>query len=214
MVREDIVYTSAVASLVAQVVLGSFTSIGLFVGVPEKARSDLTPIYVLELASQLVEFLWYLSVVCIYKEITTWTRYLDWFFSTPVMLISTVLFFLHRTDTDYSVFLSSGRIYMIIMFNWLMLSFGFALETDSIPQSLGLAGGGTLLVATFSVMATFLEDDDVVSVALYSIMFFVWGLYGVAAAFPYRWKNVAYNVLDIISKNFYGVFLAVYSFTL
>lgn len=214
MSSRGLVYSSAVASLVAQVLLGIFTSLGLLIAVPDKFRDDLTPIYILELSSQAVEFLWYTAIVCVYKEITTWTRYLDWFFSTPVMLFSTVLFFLHRTDTNYDVFLESGSIYMIVMFNWLMLSFGFAIETNTIPQVVGLVGGSTLLIATFSVMATYIDRHDTVSLSLYSIMFLVWGLYGVAAAFPYEPKNVAYNVLDIVSKNFYGVFLTVYSFTL
>ena len=38
-------------------------------------------------------------------------------------------------------------------------------------------------------------------------MFIVWSLYGVAATFKPNEKNVSYNVLDIISKNFYGLFI-------
>ena len=35
-------------------------------------------------------------MVCRYREIKTWTRYLDWFLSTPIMLVSTAFFFRHR----------------------------------------------------------------------------------------------------------------------
>ena len=55
---------------------------------------------------------------------------------------------------------------------------------------------------------------DSVSTSLFAIMYAVWGLYGVAAAFPDDQKNIAYNGLDIVSKNFYGVFLFAYSLTL
>ena len=209
----NIVYKSAVGSLIAQVILGIFTSIGFFVGVPKHVEDDLLPIFMLELSSQLIEFLWYLIVVCKYREITTWTRYIDWFLSTPVMLISTVLFFLHRSNVNYDDFLQSGRLYMIIMFNWLMLSFGFALELNAIPKIIGLSFGSAMLVASFTVMASFLQNDGL-SIGLFVAMFIVWALYGVAAAFPYKEKNVAYNVLDIVSKNFYGVFLTIYSFTI
>ena len=35
----------------------------------------------------------------------------------------------------------------------------------------------------------------------------IWSLYGVAAVLPTIPKNLSYNVLDIISKNFYGLFI-------
>jgi hypothetical protein len=70
-----------------------------------------------------------------------------------------------------------------------------------------------MLVASFTVMASFLQNDGL-SIGLFVAMFIVWALYGVAAVFPYKEKNVAYNVLDIVSKNFYGVFLTIYSFTI
>lgn len=208
----NIVYKTAVGSLVAQVLLGIFTTLGFFVGVPKHLEDDLFPIFVLEISSQIIEFVWYCIVVCRYGEITTWTRYFDWFFSTPLMLISTVLFFLHRTNANVDEFLKSGRLYMLIMFNWLMLSFGFALELNAISKLFGIAFGTVMLIASFYIMATFLQDDEL-SIALFIFMFVVWFLYGVAAALPYKEKNVSYNGLDIVSKNFYGVFLTVYSFT-
>ena len=38
-------------------------------------------------------------------------------------------------------------------------------------------------------------------------MFSVWSLYGVAALLPALQKNIGYNVLDLIAKNFYGIFI-------
>jgi bacteriorhodopsin len=40
-------------------------------------------------------------------------------------------------------------------------------------------------------------------------MAIVWGLYGVAAMFSPVWKNTAYNILDVLAKNFYGIFLSI-----
>ena len=37
----------------------------------------------------------------------------------------------------------------------------------------------------------------------------VWGLYGLASLMSYTYKNMAYNILDLFSKNFFGIFLAV-----
>ena len=37
---------------------------------------------------------------------------------------------------------------------------------------------------------------------------FIWSLYGVAALMSYEVKNIMYNILDLFSKNFFGLFLA------
>ena len=208
------VYRSAVLSLTVQVVLGVVTGIGLLVPVPSDARADLEPIFILELVSQAIEFAWYLVVVTRYREIVTWTRYADWFFSTPTMLVSTVLFFLHRSETDYAVFVPSGRLALIVAFNALMLAFGFAIESNAFPRGLGILLGTGALAATFGTMATFLPRDDSLSFGLFATMAVVWALYGAAAALAYEPKNIAYNLLDIVSKNFYGVFLTVYAIIL
>ena len=38
-------------------------------------------------------------------------------------------------------------------------------------------------------------------------MLVIWGFYGVAATFGTVNKNISYNTLDIIAKNFYGLFI-------
>ena len=42
---------------------------------------------------------------------------------------------------------------------------------------------------------------------IFLLMTIVWSLYGVAAMFPTIIKNLSYNILDVISKNFYGLYL-------
>jgi hypothetical protein len=37
---------------------------------------------------------------------------------------------------------------------------------------------------------------------------FFWSLYGVFSTMSYTTKNTGYNILDIFSKNFFGLFLA------
>ena len=37
----------------------------------------------------------------------------------------------------------------------------------------------------------------------------IWPLYGVAAMFNSKYKNFAYNILDIFSKNFYGLYIVI-----
>ena len=206
-----IVYRSAVASLLVQVVVGGVTAAGFFV---EDVSTDLQTILAFEFSSQIVEFLWYLVVVCRDREIRTWTRYLDWVLSTPVMLTSTALFFRLRRGEDLLGVVESPALWLSLSLNWLMLAFGFLMEVSStFSRFAGLAFGGAAFVGSFTMLARFVDVADTLSLGLYVSMYGVWALYGVAAALPDVPKNVSYNALDIVSKNFYGVFLFVYALT-
>ena len=206
----SIIYRTAVGSLAAQVLIGAVTGMGFFVRVqdPDDAR-ELHVILGLESGSQLVEFLWYLVVVCRYTTVLTWTRYLDWVLSTPVMLVSTTLFFAHRND-DFGAPFTGPYIYVTLGANWVMLLFGFLAETERIARPAGLCLGFVAFAVSFTALATHVHDA--LSQALFWFTFVVWAGYGVAAALPYTPKNVGYNALDVVSKNFYGLFLFVYLF--
>ena len=171
---------SAIVSLTAQISIGIFTIVGLIAGVDKK---DLVPIFILEVVTQFIELLWYAINIVYVAYIQTWSRYLDWFFSTPAMLISTVLFFMHRRNVEYSEFLESGRLYMLVAINWLMLSSGFAAEAGVLQMNSVIVLGFLALFSSFSIMATFVDWNDELSVILFSAMLFVWSLYGVAAMF-------------------------------
>lgn len=210
-----IVRTSAIASVVAQLIIGAVTSAGFFVNVTDaKDRSDLDVILAFEVSSQAIEFLWYMSVLLFSQTISARLRYIDWVFSTPVMLISFGLFFRHRSDDGSSVtsIFDTFEIYACIGVNCIMLAFGYAMETKRISDSVGLLGGGLALVGSFTILAL-LVTADTMSRILFWVTFGVWGLYGVAAAFGEVPKNVAYNGIDVVSKNGFGLFLFVYALT-
>lgn len=208
------VYRSAVASLAAQMLIGAVTSVGFFLPSPQDGRpaGDFQIILGLELGSQVIELAWYLVVVCRSRQITTWTRYLDWVVSTPIMLLSTGMFFHYRQMRPVLDVFRSSNTYFMLGFNWLMLGFGFAMERGALPAGPSLLLGGASLVGSFTFLARLMRDDpaDAVSVWLFFVVYAVWGLYGVAAAFPSDSKNVAYNGLDVVSKNCFGLFLFVY----
>ena len=206
-----LVYRSTVLSLAAQLLLGAVASIGFFLPIPEAYRADLQLILAIELGSQIVELLWYTVVVCRYNTITTWTRYIDWVISTPIMLVSTVFFFRHRSGDPLVLVFERPTVYILLSLNWLMLLFGFLAERKQLSKMLALALGGAAFVGSFTLLATFVKNVDVTSLAVFWTMYVVWGLYGVAAALADTPKNVFYNGLDIVSKNFYGLFLTVYA---
>lgn len=207
----SLVYRTTVLSLAAQLLLGAVASIGFFLPIPEAYRSDLQLILAVELGSQVVELLWYTVVVCRYKTITTWTRYIDWVVSTPIMLISTIFFFRHRSGDALVTVFEEPVVYILLGLNWLMLLFGFLAEWERMSRILALTLGGGAFVGTFTLLATFVKNVDSTSLSVFGTMYVVWGLYGVAAALPNTPKNVFYNGLDIVSKNFYGLFLTAYA---
>lgn len=205
----SLVYRSAAASLVVQVLVVAVTGATFFL---PSSKKDLNTIVLFEFASQIVEMIWYGMAVCRFKSILTWTRYLDWVLSTPIMLITTAFFFHHRQGLPIFDVFDSYRIYACLALNWVMLAFGLAMETDTLGnRPVGLGLGGLAFVGSFTLLSLFMDGADHVSVGLFYVMYAVWGLYGVAAAFPDEPKNVSYNILDLVSKNFYGVFLFAYT---
>ena len=213
--QTNVVRATAFASIAAQMLIGVVTSVGFFLQVKNpQDREDLNIILGFEVTSQVIEFLWYASILLWSFSITARLRYIDWVFSTPVMLISLALFFRHRDAHTalFSIF-ESFEIYVCLAVNWVMLAFGFAMESHVVSTSVGLWGGGAALVGSFTALAVLVPRDDLMSVILFWATFGVWGLYGIAAAFDDVWKNVMYNVIDVVSKNGFGLFLFVYALT-
>ena len=202
------VVRSAQASLAVQVVTGIVTAVGI--ALPQ--ASGIQTILAIESASQVVEFVYYAVAVARYGgAIQTWTRYVDWFLSTPVMILSTCMFFEHRRGGEVlDVLTARADFYLAATLNALMLAFGLGAELAVLPRDVGLVCGGYAFVGTWTMVARTVDDGDPLSMALFYTIYAVWFLYGVAAALPYRWKNVGYNLLDLVSKNFYGIFLFVY----
>jgi len=53
-----------------------------------------------------------------------------------------------------------------------------------------------------------LKDDVKKEIrVLFWYFFTFWGSYGLSAYMPYKEKNISYNILDLFSKNLFGVFL-------
>ena len=209
----NLVYGTTVASLLVQVLVAGFTAVGFFVDTAESVKEDLNTILTLELVSQLIEFLWYVSIVLVFKDILTWTRYIDWVISTPFMLVSTSLFFQHRKNEELWNVLDTFTFYAMLTFNWCMLGFGYLFERYRRDKVNLLFLGSVSLVGSFVCLASFVPDNDIMSISLFWTIYVVWSLYGVAVLFEYETKNIAYNLLDIVSKNFYGFFLTVYMLT-
>ena len=145
----------------------------------------------------------------------TYTRYFDWFISTPIMLLTTVFFMEYLTyeklgqtikikeiiEKDYV------EIIKIVIANFFMLLFGFLGERKYITRVNGFILGTIAFLYSFYVIYNEFVGENTINNILFFIMFIIWSLYGVAYLFPYVTKNTMYNILDIFSKNFYGLFI-------
>ena len=221
--QSPLVLRSAQASLAAQVLFTGVTCGALII--PSGRYGILTAIAILETAAQAIEFAWYALAVFRYREIRTWTRYIDWYLSTPTMLVSTIAFliFLRRRRQDdqmeipmgavFDIFDASNRapVIAILILNALMLSFGLAVERGAMSQGRGLILGTLSFIGSFYFLFGYFAIYSPTGVALFAFMFTVWSLYGLCATLPEDSKNISYNLLDIVSKNFYGVFIFGYA---
>jgi hypothetical protein len=130
------------------------------------------------------------------------------------MLLSTMIYFDYENKPDETVTLESfwethwKEVLLIFAFNLVMLLFGYLYERNIIgllaSQVVGLGG----YAGTFYVLWDRFASKTASNAPLYWFMTIAWGLYGVAALFSPGLKNAAYNLLDVVSKNFYGLFLS------
>jgi hypothetical protein len=205
-------------SLAMQVITGLITAMALFYKVPGE-HMILKDINMLELIVQVVEFCFYvyISIAVIQMKGMTPRRYFDWNITTPTMLFSTILFFVYQRkleameDTSTlrlkTVFKSEKeQIIRLVVFNFGMLAFGLMGELGYIPLALSNIAGFICFTGAFAILYNYAKNSKE-SMKLFWFFLVIWSLYGLAQLFPTLQKNITYNMLDIVAKNFYGIFI-------
>ena len=210
------IFSSGVASLIIQLAVGIIDYLALNTEVKEKDEF-LKDLLKVELYVQVIEFIFYIWLFYYFNKVSqniTPFRYLDWFITTPLMLITLSGFLQHNdsSTTRLFEFLSnnSGSIIKIVLLNAAMLLFGIIGEFGYLNPYLSTALGFIPFVLNFKhIKDTFLKssEDKFKNAVFYWFVFF-WSLYGVFALTNYTTKNIGYNILDIFAKNFFGLFLA------
>jgi bacteriorhodopsin len=213
------VYTSLILSIVTQAITGIVELFFLFIKVPSNFNL-LKQMLVLELIVQFIEGSFYVNWLYNFNNILNITpkRYFDWAFTTPTMLISLIfyLIFLKYKDTDISYKLNFFELFnqefytiiIILLLNWLMLLFGYLGEINLVPTLLGVSLGFIpFLIYYYIIYKKYaILSNNGFKIFLY--FFIVWSFYGIVAVLPYKIKNICYNILDLFSKNFFGIFLS------
>jgi bacteriorhodopsin len=203
---------SGYISLFIQFITGIIDIIGLYVKVPPN-MFIFRDILKIELVVQFIEFLFYIWMVLNFYKIKNITpyRYLDWFITTPIMLISLIAYLGSKYHTNIIDFIKENYSFIteIILLNILMLVFGLLGELKYIHYDTAILLGFIPFVYYYKRIYDEKINSQSSKDKKYVFWFFaiIWTLYGVVALLPYKWKNISYNTLDLFAKNGFGIFL-------
>lgn len=143
-----------------------------------------------------------------YEKINV-TRYVDWSITTPIMLLVLVLALLYNNKRGPMSFIS----FVIILFlNYLMLGFGYIGEIGLLDKN----WANTFGFIAFFALYYFIYDRYIAGKnnkdnnILFGAFVFLWALYGVFYNMDSVARNVGYNILDLFSKCFVGIFFWAY----
>jgi len=227
-----LLHSSLLFSIAVQVITGIIELAAFFVRTAP-GMALIKQLLGLELAVQAIEgafYFWLYKNINTVKNITP-KRYADWALTTPTMLITLVAYIIYLNTgtkaaaganananvatTQESLSLiqilreNATPIAQIVGLNWLMLLFGYLGEVNAIPLIAGVALGFLPFIAYFYIIyERFIRTVNPTSLKIYVYFLVFWSLYGVVAVLPYELKNTIYNIIDLFSKNFFGLFLS------
>lgn len=212
----SIIIQTAQFSWVMQLVTGLISMFALFKTL-QPEQLILREVLLIETIVQFIEFIFYTWLIFSFSKIkynVTYVRYFDWMLTTPMMLISTAFYFMYnnRSKGEILQFLSTFvkekyEMLKLIVYNFLMLLFGYLGERKQISKIFGFFAGFVFFALAFQTLYQFVGTNTINNYIFY-IMFILWALYGIVYLFGYKAKNASYNILDIFSKNFYGLFIS------
>jgi len=203
----SLLHQSVNLSIVAQALAGLYTVQVINISEP-KLLSDVVR---LELLVNAIQFTFYATLIRNQAaETMAITRYYDWAITTPLMLISLSSYLIYkRGEMSQGGILEVLRKYKsqvtrIVIFNAIMLAAGYLGEIGVIPREYALIIGSVAFIAAFRII--YKEMGGAGSKA-FNLVAVVWSLYAVAYMLPTIEKNIMYNGLDLVSKNFFGIVL-------
>jgi bacteriorhodopsin len=219
------VFLSLILSIIIQLLTIFIQLFSLFIKIPIEFFL-LKQLLILDFIVQIIEGIFYLTWLYNFKNVTNITpkRYMDWVLTTPTMLITLIFYliflgFREKNISSYHLeffdifYQNFTSISYILLLNWLMLLFGYLSEINLIPTLLGVSLGFIPFFIYYYIIYTKYAILSNNGFKIYLYFLFFWSLYGIAAIFPYDIKNSFYNILDLFSKNFFGVFLVYIIFT-
>jgi hypothetical protein len=216
-----LVEKSTKASVFVQIVTGAFGALGLTYALPPE-HAVLGQLLSLEMLVQVIELLFYFSFLASFHlEELAMKRYLDWVISTPIMLFTMAAYFTYKTKqetkdkeknteglslSDFYI-VNQQSLWIMWIANFAMLLFGFLGEQGTLNKMTAFVfGTGAFFVSFYTLYSQFAQYSTYAQM-LFGIMFILWSGYGVGFLLPTISKNILFNGLDILAKNFFGLFL-------
>ena len=181
----------------------------------------LREVLILENLAQLIEgsfYIWFLFFDKVNVDVVDITkfRYYDWFLSTPIMLISMIAYFQYNNTKNNLINLNLvnliksnyNNITKILTYNFVMLLTGYLYEINLSNIFTSFIIGFIFFILLFLQLYISFAIKSNKNTIIFFLMLIIWSLYGFAILFNYKIKNALYNILDLFSKNFYGLFLS------
>ena len=136
-------------------------------------------------------------------------RYTDWAISTPLMLLvlCMVLGMENKITVTFMPFV------LILLFNFLMLGSGYIGELGKLSVTMANAIGFLFFFLMYgTVWKVYMTSSRVTkqSQIIFWLFVILWALYGVFYQMPQLTKIFGYNILDLLSKAFVGIFFWFY----
>lgn len=220
MIKDKLISKTIYFSLVVQLITTIVGLHGFFLNVKKK-DIILQDILGLETIVQVVEATFYIWIIFALKNLQKMTprRYIDWFITTPTMLISTIMFMkyqeikdkgeLEESKLNYKNFFRDNKrnILIIVVLNIFMLLFGYLGEINYINKYLSIGVGFVFFFLNFYFIYEYYAKYSDLGKKLFYFNLIIWSLYGIAAMTDIKTKNISYNLLDIVAKNFYGIYI-------
>ena len=132
-------------------------------------------------------------------------RYLDWAFTTPLMLISLILLLSVNTGIKINII----QIIIIVILDWIMLAFGYLGEMNIIQKKISeILGFIPFIIIFYILYITFINGkNNLFNNILFIVYFLIWASYGILYMFDEKTMNMIFNILDCISKAFVSFFI-------
>ena len=206
-------------SIFIQLVTGIFGTTGIFYKLPQP-HTILVDALKIEMLVQFIEMFFYIILILRFNiDSMAKVRYYDWFITTPTMLFTTIIVYKYIQTVDEDKNLDAKltikqfikdhytAIAIIVAANFMMLLFGYLGETGALSVATATALGFVSLGVTPYVIYTNFGKYLIQNKLLFYLLVVIWSLYGVIYIFPNIYKNISYNFLDIVAKNFFGLYL-------
>jgi len=212
-------HNSLLVSIIVQLLIGGIDIFALSIKIPT-ALTVIRQLLKVELGVQTIEVLFYIWLFFnVHKETNvTPKRYLDWFITTPTMLVTLIVYLIYVKNkeirgTENLDFLSivienKGVITKVLLLNWLMLLYGYLTEIKVLPTVIGVTLGFIPFLLYYYLIYKNYANMSQEGWKIFMYFFIFWSLYGVVAYMSYYARNMFYNILDLFAKNFLGLFLS------